>query len=87
MSSLRVSTVQRWNTEIANCDAVKDMTCVNRVKHREPKTFDEETLFERHTIACYGFSARTVVNVDVAETEEASGSHPSIFHPTGRGRK
>ena len=51
---IAVSTVQRWNTEIANCDAIKDMTCVNKVKHREPKTFVEEKLFEQHTIDCYG---------------------------------
>ena len=59
-----MSTVKRWNTEIASCDAVKDMTCVNRVKHGEPETFEEESLFEQHTMACYGFTAWKVVNVE-----------------------
>ena len=46
-----VSTVQRWNDEIVDCEAIKDMTCVNKVKHREPRTFADKELFEQHTIA------------------------------------
>ena len=59
---------------------------MNRVKHREPLTFEEESLFEQHTLACYRFTARKVVIVDEVETEESSGSQLTTFKPTGRGR-
>jgi hypothetical protein len=74
-----VTSVQRWNTEIANCDAIKVKTCVNKIKHREPKTFEDGNQFEQHTIACYGFTARKVLSADVDESEEASGSHSSTL--------
>jgi hypothetical protein len=45
-----VSTTQRWNDEIADCDAIKDMICVNNVKHRESKTVVDKDLFVQHTI-------------------------------------
>ena len=49
------------------------MTCVNKVKHREPRTFDDKELFEQHTIACYGFTAKMVVCVTESANEEAQG--------------
>ena len=47
-----VSTVQRCNDEIADCESIKDMTCVNRDPNKDE--------FEQHTIACYGFTTRKV---------------------------
>ena len=82
-----VSSVQRWNTKIANCDAIKVKTCVNKIKHREPKTFEDGNQFEQHTITCYGFTARKFLSVFVDESEEASGSHSSTHQLTGRGRR
>ena len=82
-----LSTTQRWNDEIADCDAIKDMICVNNVKHREPKTFVDKDLFEQHTITCYGYTARKVVFVGESTEEDASGSISSSYEPTGRGRR
>ena len=79
-----VSSVQRWKTEIENCDSVKVKTCFNTIRHREPRTFEDGNQFEQHTIACYGFTARKVLSVDVDESVEASGSHSSTGL-TGRG--
>ena len=48
-----VSTVQRWNDEILNCVGVKERTCVNAVKHRQPQVFANKAQHEKHTVVCY----------------------------------
>ena len=58
---------------------------MNKIRHREPKTFEDGNQFEQHTIACYGFTARMVLSVDGDESEEDSGCHSSSGL-TGRGR-
>ena len=60
---------------------------VNKIKHMEPKTFEDGNQFEQHTIACYGFTARKVLSADMDESEKASGSHSSTYQLTGRGRR
>ena len=52
-----VGSVQRWNDEILNCAGVKERTCVNTVKHREPKVFANKAQHEKHTMTCYGHVA------------------------------
>ena len=82
-----VSTVQRWNDEIANCDAIKDMTCINKVKHREYKTFVDKELYEQDRIICYGYISPRVVFVGESTEEGGSGSGSGSNKLTGRGRR
>ena len=87
------STVQRWNDEIFNC--VSDTrTCVNYVKHREVKEFDDKAAHEKHTIACYGHVAvKSTPPMAIVDLEEelmlasAAGSSGSGSRGSaGRGR-
>ena len=48
-----VSDLQSWNVEAKACEEVKDHVCINLIKHREPKVFDEEEHWKAHVIKCY----------------------------------
>ena len=79
-----VGSVQRWNDEILNCADVKERTCLNAVKHREPRLFANKAQHEKHTMTCYGHVAvkagPPVVVEDVVVEDEVAG------HGRGRGR-
>ena len=82
-----VSSVQRWNDEILNCQGVKERTCVNSVKHRQPKVFTDKTEHERHTVSCYGHVAvKAAPPVVVEEVEVWAAALNPIMPGLGRGR-
>ena len=72
-----VSSVQRWDDKILNCQGVKERTCVNSVKHRQPKVFTNKTEHEKHTVTYYGhvavMAAPPVVGEDVVVEAEVAG--------------
>ena len=80
-----VATTQRWNEEIADCEAVDDMICVNNVKHRRQITCMEKKLYEQHGISCYDYRAPRVVFS--AESREEGGSSAWSHQPAGRVRR
>ena len=63
---------------------VKERTCVNAVKHRQPQVFANQAQHEKHTMACYGhvavIAAPPVVVKEVVVEDEVAG------HGRGRGR-
>ena len=76
-----VTTTQRWNEDIADCEAVDDMN----VKHRRQITCMEKKLYEQHGISCYDYRAPRVVFS--AESREEGGSSSWSHQPAGRGRR
>ena len=82
-----VSTVQRWNDEILNCVGVKERTCVNAVKHRQPKVFANKAQHEKHTMTCYGHVAcKAAPPVDVV-VEEVGDEYEMVGQGIDRGRR
>ena len=81
-----VGSVQRWNDEILNCAGVKERTCVNAVKHREPELFANKAQHEKHTMTCYGHVAvKAAPPVDVV-VEDVGDEYEMVGHGIGRGR-
>ena len=77
-----VATTQRWNKEIADCDAIEDMICVNNAKHRQPITFVNQELHEQHRIICYSYMAIRVILSDEAGrrmAQRAAQDHTSFL--------
>ena len=77
----------RWNEEIADCEAVDDMICVNNVKHRQPITFVENELYEQHRISSYYYRVPRVVFSAESREEGGLGSSSGAYQPAGRGRR
>ena len=48
-----VSDLQSWNEEAKACEEVKEHLCINLIKHREPKVFDEEEHWKAHVTKSY----------------------------------
>ena len=81
-----LATVQRWNDEILNCEGVKERTCVNAVKHREPQIFVSKALHEAHTVECYGHvTVKAAPQVFVVE-DDVVVEDEYVGHGRDRGR-
>ena len=46
------TTTQKWNEEILEDESVKDLLCINEVKHRQPHISRDMNKYEQHRIAC-----------------------------------
>jgi hypothetical protein len=71
--------VQTRNDEILNCVGVKERTCVNAVKHRQPQVFATKAQHEKHTVTCYG-------HVAVIAAPPVVGEEVVAGHSRGRAR-
>ena len=75
-----LTTNQKWNEEIMEDESVKELICINEVKHRQPHISRDMNEYGQQKVACYQYTA-PVVNFSTPMHEDKSGQGSSS--PTG----